>query len=297
MKVIFVLLLFMLSQKVLYAQLFTQRTNIQRYYSDTSTIGEAFGTTHYAIEFARGFGSLGDEQAWNGKFIGSVDFYRWNSTGVLRGVFSSEFSANPHNDISFNPRAIIWEQALVLQLDGFVMGLQHRCKHDIDNSDSTHGDTPSISSVRKRVLINSGLHFGWVGKIERQSLTFDYVFRTEAYFYTSDYRFPANNKAKSYEDIRGSLMSAGRLEYSLADKHSIFARAWLSLCAFRTSPYSVHGLDFNARLEGGYHLRGKQAGLDIFFSWERIFDETAFTIPSPTHCVSIGIRSASSVFF
>lgn len=297
MKTICTILLLLLCPAALYSQLFTQRTNIVRYSHDTTTIGEAFGATHYAIDFARGFGSLGGEQAWNGKFIGCIDFYRWGSSDVLRGLFSSELSANPHNDIAFNPRAIIWEQALVLQLGSFSLGLQHRCKHDVDNSDSTHGDTPTMYSVRKRVLINSGMQLAWTGSSSHHSLSFDYMVRTEGYFYMSDYRFPANNEGRSYGDIRGAFMAAGRLDYSLAKKHSVFTRGWASLMAFKASPQSESGLEVNARFEGGYHLRGKQAGLDIYIAWERIFDETSFTTPSPTHSISVGIRSASSVFF
>ena len=92
-------------------------------------------------------------------------------------------------------------------------------------------------------------------------------------------------------------MAAGRLDYSVAKKHSVFARGWASLMAFKASPQSESGLDINARFEGGYHLRGKQAGLDVYIAWERIFDETSLIRPAPTHCVSIGLRSASSVFF
>jgi hypothetical protein len=77
MNTICTILLLLLCPAALYSQLFTQRTNIVRHSHDTTTIGEAFGATHYAIDFARGFGSLGGEQAWNGKFIGCIDFYRW----------------------------------------------------------------------------------------------------------------------------------------------------------------------------------------------------------------------------
>lgn len=297
MKVLHGFLFFILLQSTSYGQLFTQRTNMIRFYHDSSAIGEVLGNTQYALELGRGFGSLGDEQAWNGKFIGSIDFYRWNSSGVIRGLFSQELSANPHNDIAFNPRAIIWEQALVVQLGNLSIGMQHRCKHDVDNSDSTHGDTPSLFSVRKRVLINSGLHLGWTGREVFSSVSLDYTVRSEAYFINSDYRFPENNSGRSYADIRGTFMSAARVEYSLANKHAVFARAWSSFMVFKANPQIKSGFEFNARFEGGYHLQGKQAGVDIFLSWERIFDETAFTVPAATQCVSIGIRASSSAFF
>lgn len=297
MRYVVFAMLFVLGATIVEAQLFTQRTNFIRNVKDTTTIGEAFGSTSYSIEFARGFNSLGDEQAWNGKFFGAVDLYRWNSTAVLRGLFSSELSCNPHNDISFNPRAIIWEQAIAMHIGGLSFALQHRCKHDVDNSDSTHGDTPSIYSVKKRVLINTGASVTWVQRKVSSSLSIDYAVRGEAYLYNSDYRFPANDSGRSYKDIRGSVMGAMRCDYQLALLHSVFARAWGSAIAFGASTNTTSGFEINARVEGGYHLRGKQAGMDVFVSWERIFDETAFTIPAPTTCVSVGVRLGSSLFF
>ena len=71
-------------------------------------------------EAQRGFGSTADELAWDIRYIGLLELWRWRNRSATPGapyrtliaVVGHQLSANPYNSIGFNPRGAIWEENL-----------------------------------------------------------------------------------------------------------------------------------------------------------------------------------------
>lgn len=109
-------------------------------------------------EFARYSSGSGDDHRWNAKTGGYMEIVRVDSLWSVAAVGTMELVADPQNDITFNPRAIFWEEGLLASRrlgtgSALQFGYIHRCKHDIDNLE--------IQIVRgvaeQRTLIYSGL--------------------------------------------------------------------------------------------------------------------------------------------
>lgn len=122
------------------------------------------GTRLYG-EFARYSDGSGSDHRWNAKMGGYLEFARWDSTWSIALMGTMEVIMDPQNDISFNPRAIFWEEGALASArlgthSALQFGYMHRCKHDIDNLD--------ILDVRnerqKRTLIYSGIVTRWLNR-------------------------------------------------------------------------------------------------------------------------------------
>ena len=78
-----------------------------------------------------------NEHAWNWKVGGFVELFRVGNDLSVAFISHIEFVANPHNNIRFNPRAVLWEEGFLLTKRAgrkfWQVGYFHRCKHDIDN--------------------------------------------------------------------------------------------------------------------------------------------------------------------
>jgi hypothetical protein len=114
------------------------------------------GGARLHAEFGRYSNGSGRSHRWNAKTGGSIEVARWDSTWSIALAGTTEITIDPNNDISFNPRAICWEEGILvshriaadaaLQFGGF-----QRCKHDIDNLESAFDGAP-----QERTLIFSG---------------------------------------------------------------------------------------------------------------------------------------------
>ena len=114
------------------------------------------GARLYA-EFARNTPGDADHR-WVARTGGVAELVRWDSSASLMIVGTMEVVIDPNNDITFNPRAIFWEEGLMA---GFGLtrdvslqaGYIHRCKHDIDNLEIVELDR----GREQRTLIYSGV--------------------------------------------------------------------------------------------------------------------------------------------
>jgi hypothetical protein len=123
---------------------------------DTAGFTWLNGARLYA-EFAR-YTSGDVDHAWNAKTGGVVEVLRWDSSANVTLVGTMEVVVDPNNDITFNPRAIFWEEGVLAGIGlGHDVALQagyiHRCKHDIDNLEILEGG----GSKQQRTLIYSGV--------------------------------------------------------------------------------------------------------------------------------------------
>lgn len=138
---------------------------------DTTVGSEGFillPATRLYGEFGRYSNGSGDDHRWNAKTGGYLEFARWDSSWSIGLVGTMEVVMDPLNDISFNPRAIFWEEGLLASArltsgSALQFGYVHRCKHDIDNLEiyTARGE------LEQRTLIYSGLTTRYLARPRR----------------------------------------------------------------------------------------------------------------------------------
>jgi hypothetical protein len=267
---------------------------------DTTTEATFLGHAEYAAEAMRGYGSADNEQAWNFKFIGLLEIYRYRKSS-LSFVLSNELIANPYNEIKYNPRGSIWCESITFynkqKYFTFEAGIDHRCKHEIDNSDqpneflSADGYTPA-----KRVVILTGAHAGMVSNtIELNSKMSIRAFaRAELYAASSDSRIPDNIQSQSWDNAWGSALLGVKFNFNIRKNLEIYNRNWISPVFFTNQDKAIQS---NYRNEIGFHASGKKAGMEVYSSYEHYFDDLSHPYPQSSNVLSIGLRIRSKLFF
>lgn len=276
------------------AQLYATRNAIMNPLSDSVETG-FLASVGYSHEFARGLGSAGGEQAWNGRSIGLIEFYRWENSS-LSGIFATEAGLNDSNDISFNPRSIRWMEELAFynRQEAFTwkIGLQHQCKHDVDNSDGASGDTP-IANSTKRVTILSGLNAEiFSNRVIFGDFVSQAVLRVDYFFSGKDYRFPQTTLAGDLTDSYGMALLNAKIIYKGFSPVEIYADGWLGTAFLKNDDAGIA-----YRFESGVSGRGRAGALTIFGAFEHYFDDMALPVPQQSDVFYIGIRGSSSIFF
>ena len=93
-------------------------------FADTGSAYGAMVRSHFYGEMMRGYGSAGDDRAWDATYGGFADLYRWSGGGALRVRFAQDMLANSYNDIHFKPRGIQYEENIsgVFHTQSFDLG-------------------------------------------------------------------------------------------------------------------------------------------------------------------------------
>ena len=257
------------------------------------------GNTFFGAEMGLGFFSAEEEQTWNVKFHGFIEFYRWGNRASIGLSLAHELHANPFNEINFNPRGAIWNESLVyyrkVESATLQFGLNHRCRHNIDNADPP---SPNISRLdyipQSRVLVLTGISAGFLADpIElHPSWQFTFFARADAYIYTEDARRPRTNQEGSWEDIRGSAFTGISIIHPISDLWQVYSRNHFNYVIFEQDNNQV-----NYRAELGISLTGEKARTSLFLAFERFFDDTSRPFPLPSSVLSIGIRGLSLDFY
>ncbi|REL33489.1 hypothetical protein DYD21_12025 [Rhodohalobacter sp. SW132] len=118
--------------------------------------------TSWLTQFG-GWGAFGSQvlsrdsdHLWYQELGAYAEIYRRGNRTSLAITSQIEFIADDSNDINFSPRAIFWEEGLLLtrSFDSFTLqaGYYHRCKHDIDNLDTGQERTQVFGSALARVI-------------------------------------------------------------------------------------------------------------------------------------------------
>jgi hypothetical protein len=298
-----VFLLLPFSFQTSHAQLYATRNAILNPFTDTTTQSGFMPSFHYSHEFSRGLGSAGAEQAWNGRSIGFIEFYRWDNNWSIGGILAAEAGLNDSNDIGFNPRSVRWMEELALYNKTgnytFKIGVQHQCKHDVDNSDGASGDTP-IANSAKRVTILSGINIELISapKVFAEDFISSASIRADYYFATSDYRFPNTTDRGDLKNSTGAALLSGKIIYRGFTPFEIHAQAWTGavLLAYFDTEFD-EAINTAFRIETGISWRGRAGGLTLFTAFERYFDDMALPVPQKSSVLYFGIRGSSAIFF
>lgn len=257
-------------------------------------------------EMYRGWGSYQHDQAWQLRLHVVIEPFRftYDPEETIHWTTSLEFhqelTANPMNNIGFNPRTARWEEQLLVHASGSWWsaraGWFHRCKHDIDNSQSPNDDTAVVYSPIRRTLILSGPS---LGALTAPILSGDWSFRlaggAEWYVVREDYRTPSSSVTGSWRGMKGALWFRGDASLTVAEHILVGARYYISLPVFESRygapPDMV--IPHDARAELFATLFSNLAAVDVVVSAEHTFDEVAYLLAMPSTYVQVGLRFRS----
>jgi hypothetical protein len=271
--------------------------------TDTSAFVFLPGTHLYA-EFSRYDNASGDAHRWNAKTGGYFEVVRWDSTASIAFVGTTEVVMDPLNDITFNPRAILWEEGLVgtfAAADRWHLqaGYVHRCKHDIDNLEIRI----LRQSDEQRTLIYSGLMTRLVLPIYTllagpTEVTATGTLRNDFFLHLLDSRFASQESGRSLESLIDAVNIGGRLELRLPDgRIGAHLSAGLMLSIFGARPGFSERFSELTLLgsvpvaELGVDLVNPNGGRLAFFvrgEWQR--DDAIASNPSAARLVLFGVR-------
>lgn len=261
-------------------------------YDSTSTL---FPVSAFWGEMQKGFASEGESMNSNIRFGGLLSFHRWK-TSSLDFNLSFELTADPYNDIAFNPRSARWQEELFLTDENswgnFQYGLMHRCKHEIDNfdpEDTLAGNFNNQSTYR--VTLSSGPFVSWMTQKSTKKWNSQTQFRSDFIIMKGDYRFPENEIGPSWEDLLAELSVTTLNEYQLFRYARIYNRNWINIMQFANST------EFNFRLEIGLDFMQKANSMQVYFAAERLYDDLMLNIPRETSVFYIGFRGSNSIFW
>lgn len=254
-------------------------------------------------EMYRSWGSYEHEQAWQLRVHAVVEPYRFSADAdssiawTTSLEFHQELTANPMNDIGFNPRTARWEEQLLVHAAGSWWsaraGWFHRCKHDIDNTQAPNDDTSTFYSPIQRTLILSG---PTIGAMTAPIVSRDWSFRlaggAEWYVVNEDYRVPVSSLTGSWNGMQGALWFRGDATVNLAESFLIGARYYISIPWF-TNRYGAPDdivIPHDARAELFATLFSHAAVMDVVISAEHTFDEVAYLNAMPSTYLQFGLR-------
>lgn len=269
---------------------------------DDTTSGRAFlPNITFSAEGMRGFGSALGEQAWNAKYVGLIELYRFSDKATIAGTLSHELTANPHNEINFHMRGAIWNESIAffrrMDLGTLELGVRHHCRHEIDNT------VPSDESVdedeyspTRRLLVMTALYSAYSTPYFTRGERLQYRFygRLNAYTYRIDARRPEYLEGdQSWQHLRASLLFGGRANYRWTELIATYVRGWVNPIFFDKGEV----WKLNYRVEAGLGFRGEKAVLEAFGAYEQYFDDASRPYPLQSNVFFVGFRARSHWFF
>ena len=251
-------------------------------------------------EIQRSSGSLGGEQAWQFRTHVQVEPYRFtDSTSTIQLTTSieahQELTANPLNDISFNPRAMRWEEFFWFHVGlpdvSMRAGFVHRCKHDIDNLGGADEDNPTspLLAEQRTVILTGPTLAATMAPVVSAVGTTTIAAGAEFYLNASDNRTPRSSAA-SWNAMQGTSWMRMRHAYAVSRTLDLSATAYVALPWFSSRTGSDGIVPYEARAELAISARGQSARMELALVAERQFDEIAFTMPQQTSYVGLCVR-------
>lgn len=281
------------------AQISVMRNYFPAPLEDTTYQKGFFGKLAFSAEGSHGFGSAEGEQAWNIKYIGFVELYRFSESSAIAGSLSHEFTANPYNEIRFHMRGAIWNETLAyfhrLKALTLEAGVTHHCRHEIDNTVNQNEliYNPDYEPTRRLIVLTGpyfSLQSNWLGK---NKLSARFYGRVNLYTFHVDGRRPEVNFEQSLDYVRASSVLGMRVNYSLGKNVFLFNRNWYNPVYFiEDDPWKS-----NSRIEVGVGVKGGKGDFELFSGYERFFDDMSRPYPLASDVISVGIRGRSKDLF
>jgi len=302
-KHLLIVIVLILNFNLLSASIKVTRNIMPATHADSIYIGEFFENNSFSAELGRGGNSFGGEMDWSFKLIGLSEIYRISEKSSVFFLLGHELNSNPYNDIAFNPRKATWEENIVLNYDLndiiFQLSIFHRCKHDIDNTDSPRDDIPNNTyNPTKRVLILNGLGFGLPEMHLKagEYWTFNLSALAEYYVLARDYRQPSF-ETDTWQNAKGAFRLNALALHNIGEKWQLRFNLYWATMLINTHENSFYNtLNNDYRFEMAMSRKGRKNAIDFFFSYEKLFDEVGYINPHQTDFWHIGLRLRGDMF-
>ena len=293
------LLLNLLLATAVHAQLRPSRTwesDVTRMHTTQGVMPSLQG----GAEIQRTMGSYGGEQAWQFRTHVQAEPFRFtDSTDAVQITTTieahQELTANPHNDITFNPRAMRWEEYLWLQIGlpdvSLRAGFVHRCKHDIDNLGGADEFNPvnPLDAEQRTVILTGPALAASIAPITTVVGTLRASGGVEYFINASDTRTPASIGG-SWSGMQGAAWLRASATYPLSSLLALQLDAFGSMPWFTSHRTRRTTLPFDARADLALVLTGRAATIHLALTAERLFDEITIARPHATQFVGVALK-------
>ncbi len=259
------------------------------------------GETSYVHTFG-GWASFGpylrfqdDDHQWNHQIGGFLEVVRWGQSTSLHVTTQIEFIADPFNNINFNPRAIFWEEGVVLtrRTGGpyWQFGYYHRCKHDIDN----------LNRGEERTLIYGSFMNRMIWPVDLESSERSYIaWKTDVFTVRQDTREPEDALALQ-PNVDQKLASTGVQAHTRFDGSG--QAGWFATLYGDATLYSatdgffdrfgsVNDVRFNGGVAAGLSILGR-GELRIKAAYEYLSDTGIPVEPRGSHLFRVSLMALS----
>jgi hypothetical protein len=257
-------------------------------------------------DVARSSGSTYDEQAWQFRTHVVVEPYRFTDSTADVQVTTTisahqELTANPFNDISFNPRTMRWEEHMQIHVSttswSMRAGWLHRCKHDLDNLDGPSELDPSSAGqgVQRTIILSGPSLSAGTAPFELFGGRWRIETGVEWFVIAADYRSPSQSVAVgSWKHMQGAVWGRGVAAWELSPNLRIQTQYYLSAPWFsaRLGAPDDTPLPHEARAEISLCVNGRTASVELVAHAEHVFDELSFLDARPSTYAGIGLRFA-----
>jgi hypothetical protein len=243
---------------------------------------------------------------WYSPLGAFVEIFRFGNAWNLYAIGTFDHVADLNNDISFNPRAVWWEEGIMfstrldsVRLAGRALpsylhvGYFHRCKHDVDNLDNQEGRVMIYGSITGKYILEIP------SLTPHEHLTF--AVRTDIYTVRTDYRFPRDFErvGRSYFDLVASV--GANLHYRAA--LPVKQLGWYANARFLTTAFgtnrdffgrfaTINELRTDYSLSLGLAVEGASR-VQIGLTYEYLTDPETKPFPSPQHSLTLGFTFSS----
>ncbi len=292
----------LLTSLTLYAQVRPSRTwdsDVLRVPAPRGVMSTLLG----GAEIQRSNGSYGGEQAWQFRTHVQAEVYRFSDSADAVQLTTTieahqELTANPFNDIAFNPRAMRWEEFVWFHVGlrdvSLRAGFVHRCKHDIDNisgPDELNPTSPSLAEQRTIILTGPALGAS-LAPLPLGIGTLTASGGMEYFLNAADTRRTRDASAEnaaSWRAMQGACWARARYVVPLSQHVALSAQGYAALPWFTAYRGDASSLPMDVRGEIALMLRGTAGNLSIAGVAERMFDEVVLVRPHATAFVGVAL--------
>ncbi len=255
----------------------------------------------FAAEAFRGGGSYEGDQDWQFRLHGYIEPYRFGDDSLATVTtslqFHHELTANPYNDLGFNPRTARWEEQLLVhvRLAPFTIqaGWFHRCKHEIDNSERPDDVAdPTYEPTRRALIVSGPMVTGVSPSITTPIGTIRAQLGGEWYVVNEDYRTPDSVTTGSWNGLQASVWARGQIGWTLSSSIEAGGSYYISF-PFFTNRYGAPDdiiVPHEARAELFLSLVSSRAFFSIIAAADHTWDEVASLAAQPTTVLQLGLR-------
>jgi hypothetical protein len=247
-------------------------------------------------EFGQFVAARDEDHRWLITVGGAAELYGTPSWNVLFETYA-HLNVDPDNNISFNPRALIWEEALFFGykhgMNSLYIGYAHRCKHDVDNFELYQVSGREES----RALIFGSAVLRWVRKKYLISaIQFRQSAEAHVYVFLQDQRFPVASRSNlpNIENMQTAFRFSMDASTPCSEDMSVALRADIRITTLGKDPAhrfsSLHDVWVEPALEAAWILHGIAGDLQIFGRY--VYQEDSFITPQAksAELFALGIR-------